>query len=159
MSKYRIVKHRAGDSTGYCPEVLECTISIGGVKESWRRLAGNENLTSLDLWVRSLPETIEEAKSIIEKHIEDQKPKYSEEIIYEYDTEKKEQQSTEEKTTAVEWLGKQLISEGIYVPFGMYEQAKQMEEEQKYETSAFWFGRGVLAGKENRIEELKPIKK
>lgn len=38
------------------------------------------------------------------------------------------------------------------------QQAKQMEEEQKYETSAFWFGRGVLAGKENRIEELKPIK-
>ena len=32
--------------------------------------------------------------------------------------------------TAVEWLEKQLISEGIYVGFGMYEQAKQMEKEQ-----------------------------
>ena len=89
MSKYRIVKHRAGDSIGYCPEIWECTISIGGVKESWRKLAGNENLTSLDLWVRSLPKTIEDAKDIIENHIEDQKPKYSEEVVYEYDTKKK----------------------------------------------------------------------
>jgi hypothetical protein len=92
MSKYRIVKHQAGEIIRYCPEILVCTITIGGVKESWRRLAGNKNLTSLDLWVWSLPETIEEAKSIIEKHIEDQKPKYSEEVVYEYDTEKKEQQ-------------------------------------------------------------------
>ena len=124
MSKYRIVKHRAGDSIGYCPEIWECPISIWGVKESWRKLAGNENLTSLDLWVWSLPETMEEAKSIIEKHIEDQKPKYSEEVVYEYDTEKKEKQkkllteiieadqknglydiSDEQKNmTAVEWL-------------------------------------------------------
>lgn len=32
--------------------------------------------------------------------------------------------------TAVEWLKKQLVSQGIYVPFDMYEQAKQMEKEQ-----------------------------
>lgn len=32
--------------------------------------------------------------------------------------------------TAVEWFEKQLISEGIYVGFGMYEQAKQIEKEQ-----------------------------
>lgn len=86
MSKYRIVKHRAGDSIGYCPEVWECRVSIGKCQESWWKLAGNENLTSLDLWVKTLPKTIEDAKDIIENHIEDQKPKYSEEVVYEYDT-------------------------------------------------------------------------
>ena len=40
----------------------------------------------------------------------------------------------------------------------MREVSLQMEKEQEYETKAFWFGRGILAKKENRIEELKPIK-
>ena len=35
--------------------------------------------------------------------------------------------------TALEWLVKQLIIEGIYVPFGMYEQAKQIEKEQAFQ--------------------------
>lgn len=69
--------------------------------------------------------------------------------------------------TAVEWLVNQiLLKHTEIVQFlpnwsfdkSIIEQAKQMEEDQKYETSAFWFGRGVLAGKENRIEELKPNK-
>ena len=68
--------------------------------------------------------------------------------------------------TAVEWLAKELEDYGNpqvceinwEVLDALINQAKQMEEEQKYETSAFWFGRGVLAGKENRIEELKPNK-
>jgi hypothetical protein len=86
MSKYRIVKHQAGDVIRYCPEVWECRAFIGKCQESWWKLAGNENLTSLDLWVKTLPKTIEDAKDIIENHIEDQKPKYSEEVVYEYDT-------------------------------------------------------------------------
>ena len=65
--------------------------------------------------------------------------------------------------TAVEWLIEKIKSTShdlhhLMKVRGEFEQAKQMEEEQKYETSAFWFGRGVLAGKENRIEELKPNK-
>ena len=38
----------------------------------------------------------------------------------------------------------------------VFEQAKAMHKEQEYETKAFWFGRGVLAGREDRITELKP---
>ena len=36
------------------------------------------------------------------------------------------------------------------------EQGKAMYKEQEYETKVFWFGRGVLAGREDRITELKP---
>jgi hypothetical protein len=36
------------------------------------------------------------------------------------------------------------------------EQAKQMEKDKEYETKAYWFGRGILAGRENKIEELSP---
>ncbi len=63
--------------------------------------------------------------------------------------------------TAVEWLMQNIeksLPNFIEAWHEEFEKAKQMEEEQKYETSAFWFGRGILAGKENRIEELKPIK-
>lgn len=31
-----------------------------------------------------------------------------------------------------------------------------MEKDKEYETKVYWFGRGVLVGKENRIEELQP---
>lgn len=37
-----------------------------------------------------------------------------------------------------------------------FEQAKVMEKEQEFETKLYWFGRGILAGRENRIKELKP---
>ena len=63
--------------------------------------------------------------------------------------------------TAVEWLMQNIektLPNFIEAWRVEFEQAKQMEEEQKYETSAFWFGRGILAEKENRIEELKPTK-
>lgn len=68
--------------------------------------------------------------------------------------------------TAVEWLAKELENYGNpqvceinwEILDAFINKAKQMEKEQKYETSAFWFGRGILAGKENRIEELKPTK-
>ena len=32
--------------------------------------------------------------------------------------------------TAVDYLIEQLTNEGVYIPFGFYEQAKQMEKEQ-----------------------------
>lgn len=88
MSKYRIVKHQAGeDIIGYSPEIWEYRPFLGGCRESWWRLAGNEQLISQDRWIASLPKTIEEAKLIIEQHIEDSKPRYSEEVVYEFDTE------------------------------------------------------------------------
>jgi hypothetical protein len=33
-----------------------------------------------------------------------------------------------------------------------------MEIDHEYETKAYWFGRGILAATEDRIDELKPIK-
>lgn len=35
---------------------------------------------------------------------------------------------------------------------------KVIGDDDEYEIKAFWFGRGVLAGRENRINELKPKK-
>jgi hypothetical protein len=72
----------------------------------------------------------------------------------------------EKNKSAVDWLVEQLARKhNEFQALTFYydhkeeiEQAKQMEKEQEYETKAFWFGRGILAGKENRIEELKPIK-
>ena len=40
----------------------------------------------------------------------------------------------------------------------IYQEAKQIEKERDYETKAYWFGRGINAGREGTIEELKPIK-
>lgn len=87
MSKYRIVKHQTGDVIGYSPEIWECTPTIGKRQKSWRKLAGNNSLISKDSWIASLPKTMDKAKLIIEQHIEDSKPRYSEEVVYEYDTE------------------------------------------------------------------------
>ena len=36
--------------------------------------------------------------------------------------------------------------------------AKKMDKDKEYETKAYWFGRGILAGRENKIEELSPKK-
>jgi hypothetical protein len=64
------------------------------------------------------------------------------------------------KQTAVQWLMMQLpvfIRIDLYEK-ELYEQAKAMEKEQEFETKAYWFGRGILASKENRVDELKPKK-
>ena len=87
MSKYRIVKHQADDTIGYCPEVWEEVYMHRKCQTMWVELAGNKNLTYLNAWVGSLPQTIDEAKDIIEMHIKDNRPRYTEEVIYEYDTE------------------------------------------------------------------------
>lgn len=152
MSKYRIVKHQAGDVIRYCPEVWECRAFIGKCQESWWKLAGNENLTSLDLWVGSLPETIEEAKSIIKKHIEDQKPKYSEEVVYEYDT--KNPRGMISKQPLEEAAEKQCEVEGWGIYEGLSEQsaiknsfiagAKWMQEQFKNESTADYIDRHIV---------------
>ena len=70
------------------------------------------------------------------------------------------------KKTAVEWILDKLAPY-IYYPYAhssgydveeLIEQAKAMEKEQEFETKAYWFGRGILASKENRVHELKPKK-
>jgi hypothetical protein len=44
------------------------------------------------------------------------------------------------------------------LPIKLYYDFKQMEIDHEYETKAYWFGRGILAATEDRIDELKPIK-
>lgn len=73
--------------------------------------------------------------------------------------------------TAVDWL-KDKIQNGIMCDhingveywnketlLEFIEQTKEMENEREYEIKAFWFGRGINAGRENKIIELKPTKK
>jgi len=64
----------------------------------------------------------------------------------------------ENKQTAVEWLMMQLpvsVRVDLYEK-ELYEQAKAMEADKEFETKLYWFGRGILAGREDRIAELKP---
>ena len=68
-----------------------------------------------------------------------------------------------DKQTAVELLIEQVKSKEwqdkfIWHKEEVFEQAKAMEKEQEFETKAYWFGRGILASKENRVDELKPKK-
>jgi hypothetical protein len=62
----------------------------------------------------------------------------------------------ENKQTAVDWLVEQYANENYGIE--VYEQAKAMEKEQEFETKAYWFGRGILASMEGKINELKPTK-
>jgi hypothetical protein len=70
----------------------------------------------------------------------------------------KYKEDMENNQTAVEWLMMQLpvfIRVDLYEK-ELYQQAKAMEKEQEFETKLYWFGRGILASRENRIKELKP---
>lgn len=63
------------------------------------------------------------------------------------------------KETAVDWLAERLEDALTFKDIEhLITQAKKIEEEQNYQIKAFWFGRGILAQKENRINELKPLK-
>jgi len=62
------------------------------------------------------------------------------------------------KQTAVEWLVENLDIIWEEKIIDLVEQAKEMESDREYEIKAFWFGRGINAGRENKIEELKPKK-
>ena len=65
-----------------------------------------------------------------------------------------------EKQTTVEWLFNELWNnpKDKFNWYAIRKIATQTEERELYETQAYWFGRGVLAGKEDRVEELKPKK-
>ena len=60
--------------------------------------------------------------------------------------------------TAVEWLYQQLWNElkDKFTWYAIREKALKMEQEKEYETKCIWYGRGILAAKEDRIGELKP---
>lgn len=68
--------------------------------------------------------------------------------------------------TTVEWLEEELadklkliiLNNDFRMMEKIFEQAKQMEDEKTYETKAFWYGRGIHAGRNNMIEELKPTR-
>jgi hypothetical protein len=68
----------------------------------------------------------------------------------------------ENKQTAVDWLYGMLHNEEVIIYHGLFEiwykQAKQIEADNEFETKAYWFGRGILASMEGRINELKPTK-
>lgn len=65
---------------------------------------------------------------------------------------------TNKMVTAVEWLFQQLweTPKDKLNWYAIRSKALQMEQEKEYETKSFWYGRGILAGKEDRIGELKP---
>ena len=69
------------------------------------------------------------------------------------------------KKTAVDILFQEIKESKTFLPDNLFEyledvynKAKAMHKEQKFETKAYWFGRGILASKENRVDELKPKK-
>lgn len=71
------------------------------------------------------------------------------------------------KPTPVEWLVDELKKYAIHKPTALAdwnvlnelsEQVKEIEKKREYETKAFWFGRGIHAGREDKIDELKPVK-
>jgi len=61
------------------------------------------------------------------------------------------------KQTAVEWLFEQ-IWDTPKDELKWLKKAKEMETKREYEIKCYWFGRGINAGRENKIEELKPKK-
>lgn len=62
--------------------------------------------------------------------------------------------------SVVEWLFLMLNSPDRDQEFAhkLLDKAKEMEKEKEHELKQFWFGRGILAAKEDRISELKPKK-
>ena len=64
----------------------------------------------------------------------------------------------ENKQTPVEWLYQQLweTPKDKLNWYAIRAKALQMEQEKEHETKCIWYGRGILAQKEDRIGELKP---
>lgn len=58
----------------------------------------------------------------------------------------------------IEWLFQQLweTPKDKLTWYAIRKQALQMEKDKEYEIKSFWYGRGILAGKEDRIGEFKP---
>lgn len=62
--------------------------------------------------------------------------------------------------TAVDWLFLMLNNPKTDQEFAhkLLQKAKEIEKEREHELKQLWFGRGILAAKEDRISELKPKK-
>ncbi len=60
--------------------------------------------------------------------------------------------------TAVDWIVSVVQSciAPDYIPEEIVRQAKEMEKEKEHELKQLWFGRGIVAAKEDKISELKP---
>ena len=69
----------------------------------------------------------------------------------------------ETKQTAVSWLVEELMKTNLKISSdgltALSTKALEMEADQIHETKQRWFGKGVLADRENKIAELKPIRK
>ncbi len=69
----------------------------------------------------------------------------------------------ENKQTAVSWLVEELMKTNLKISIdglaALSTKALEMEANKEFETKQRWFGKGILAGRENRIAELKPIRK
>ena len=64
------------------------------------------------------------------------------------------------KQSAVEWLFLMLNSPDRDQEFAhkLLDKAKEMEKDREHELKQLWFGRGILAAKEDKISELKPTR-
>lgn len=58
--------------------------------------------------------------------------------------------------TVVEWLQEQYHLRGESLPSGIFQEAKEMELQRLHENNGYWYGRGVLAKKTDRVVELAP---
>jgi hypothetical protein len=69
----------------------------------------------------------------------------------------------ETKRTALDILFQEIKESKAFLPDNLfnylkdvYNKSKEIEKNQEYETKSFWFGRGILAAKEDKIKELNP---
>jgi hypothetical protein len=67
------------------------------------------------------------------------------------------------KRTALDILFQEIKESKAFLPDNLfnylkdvYNKSKEIEKNQEYETKLFWFGRGILAAKEDKIKELNP---
>ena len=67
------------------------------------------------------------------------------------------------KRTALDILFQEIKESKAFLPDNLfnylkdvYNKSKEIEKNQEYEIKSFWFGRGILAAKEDKIKELNP---
>lgn len=97
--KYRVTLIRHGDVRAYVPEVLTGLDyddnEENGYRERWQKLSGNDNLTEVRSYLSTMPQSLEEAKDIIESHIKELQNdiiKHKIDVVYELDTRKREKE-------------------------------------------------------------------
>lgn len=91
--KYRITRICHADVKAYVPEVLTGLDyddnEEKGYREKWQKLSGNENITELRAYLSTMPQSLEDAKDVIECHIKEIDnilSKHREDVVYEIDT-------------------------------------------------------------------------